>query len=647
MATQSLYRRYRPRRFSELKGQDHIVRALRDAVRSGREGQAYLFSGPRGTGKTSSARILAKVLNCEAPEDGEPCCACGSCLAVEQGTSYDVHELDAASNNGVDAIRDLVEKASLGTPGRHKVYILDEAHMLSKAASAALLKTLEEPPSHVVFVLATTDPQKISDTIRSRTQHLQFHLLPADTLGEHVRWVASDAGLELSEQAIDAVIAQGAGSARDTLSALELMAATGGDVTDHLDLSPILRALTDSEPGVALTAVAEAVRAGYEPRSIAESLIAHLRDCFLALMAPDLVMLPRQRVDEIVAVAEEIGVATIVRAIERLGSALMELRHAPDPRVVLEVALVHLTHPHAGEDLGAVVSRLERLEQAVRTGGLSASRAPGSSSPDSGSHDTGQIARPRLPPAKVNPETGKAVVGGRARATSPARVSDEGPTPTPSSAPAPFSEVPSASPPEAAATPQESSQPVPTARPEPPASSTHTGLSPEDIWENSVRPNLKPFVRALYSAGSFTRHDVAADRSGDWHFSVPNPQHGDKCEEHRAAVEAALTAAWGATVRVVINVGGSQRGGRDTTGPIPRPALSEPGDAANSAPPQGRSGATADSGSGRSDVDHGQIEEDEIDLNDLVDAPPESVLSPVDRLAQAFPGAELIDDPDR
>ena len=187
MAYQSLYRRYRPRRFGELRGQDHVVRALRNAVRDDRVGHAYLFSGPRGTGKTSSARILAKVLNCERPVDGEPCCECASCLAVEAGTSYDVHELDAASNNGVDAMRDLIDKAMLGTPGRHKVYILDEVHMLSKAAEAALLKTLEEPPSHVVFVLATTDPQKVSPTIVSRTQHLQFHLLPMDELEEHVR----------------------------------------------------------------------------------------------------------------------------------------------------------------------------------------------------------------------------------------------------------------------------------------------------------------------------------------------------------------------------------------------------------------------------------------------------------------------------
>ena len=248
MATPSLYRRYRPRRFAELKGQDHVVRALRDAVAGGREGQAYLFSGPRGTGKTSSARILAKVLNCANPVDGEPCCECDSCLAVERGTSYDVHELDAASNNGVDAMRDLIEKAALGTPGRHKVYILDEVHMLSKAAEAALLKTLEEPPPHVVFVLATTDPQKVSDTIRSRAQHLRFHLLPADTLAEHVRWVVADAGLDLDEAAIDAALAQGAGSARDTLSALELIANAGGASADAPSFDEFVDALSEHDP---------------------------------------------------------------------------------------------------------------------------------------------------------------------------------------------------------------------------------------------------------------------------------------------------------------------------------------------------------------------------------------------------------------
>ena len=288
---------------------------------------------PRGTGKTSSARILAKVLNCERPVDGEPCCECASCLAVEQGTSFDVHELDAASNNGVGNIRDLIERASLGTPGRHKVYILDEVHMLSPGAEAALLKTLEEPPPHVVFVLATTDPQKVRDTIRSRTQHLRFHLLPADELAEHVRWVAADAGLDVDDAAIDAALDQGGGSARDTLSALELIANAGGSIDEAVPVDELVQAMIDHDPGHALTAMAHAVNAGHEPRAIVDALVRHLRNGFLSLMAPELVQLATHQVDDLAGWAQRLGPAALVRGIERFGEILVELRHAPDPRV--------------------------------------------------------------------------------------------------------------------------------------------------------------------------------------------------------------------------------------------------------------------------------------------------------------------------
>src|SRR5437899_7916567 len=215
MAYQSLYRRYRPQRFSELRGQDHVSRTLRNAVRENKVTHAYLFSGPRGTGKTSSARILAKALNCAQPTDGEPCGVCESCVEVTNGTSLDVHELDAASNNGVEAMRDLVARAALGTPGRWKVYIVDEVHMLSAAASNALLAPPEAPPAHVVFVLATTDPHKVLPTIRSRTQHFEFRLLPPDLLVEHLTWVAADAGLDVPSEDIALVARRGNGSARD------------------------------------------------------------------------------------------------------------------------------------------------------------------------------------------------------------------------------------------------------------------------------------------------------------------------------------------------------------------------------------------------------------------------------------------------
>jgi len=211
-----------------MRGQEHVVRALRNAVRDDRVGHAYLLSGPRGTGKTTAARVLAKVLNCANPVDGEPDGTCDSCLAIEAGTSFDLHELDAASNNKVDDIRDLLSKVALGTPGRTKVYLLDEVHMLTSGAENALLKTLEEPPDHVVFILATTEPHKVVSTIRSRTQELDLTLIPADQMTELVREIIADADLDVDEAAIGHVVKAGGGSARDTLSELDKVVSAGG-----------------------------------------------------------------------------------------------------------------------------------------------------------------------------------------------------------------------------------------------------------------------------------------------------------------------------------------------------------------------------------------------------------------------------------
>ena len=395
MAVQSLYRRYRPRRFDELKGQEHVVRALQNAVINHREGQAYLFSGPRGTGKTSTARILAKVLNCEEPENGEPCGICNSCGAIDSGNSYDVLELDAASNNGVENMRDLIERSSLGNPGRHRVFILDEVHMLSKPAEAALLKTLEEPPPHVVFVLATTDPQKVSETIRSRTQHLQFHLLPMHDLDEHVRWVIKDANLKVSEAAIAQVLTQGGGSARDTLSALELVAAGGGEADEQLSPDEFVEAIIDRDPGRALGATAAAIQRGADPRMLAEEIVRQLRECFLSLMAPDLVQLPEQRKTLVADQARRMGASTVVRAIEVLGEILIEMRHAPDARLLIEVALVKLTSVNNANDNSSLIARIERLEAGI----------------------TRDASAPMVRPAPINATTGKVQLGGKATVT--------------------------------------------------------------------------------------------------------------------------------------------------------------------------------------------------------------------------------------
>ena len=395
MATQSLYRRFRPRKFSELYGQDHVVRALRNAVINGREGQAYLFSGPRGTCKTTTARILAKVLNCENPVGGEPCCECDSCKAVEVGTSYDVLELDAASNNGVQEIRDIIDAAALSSPGRHRVFILDEVHMLTRAAEAALLKTLEEPPSQVVFVLATTDPQKVSETIRSRVQHLQFHLLPIDELEKYVRFVIEKAELDVNDDSIAMVLRQGGGSARDTLSALELVAAGGGEPEDAEHVEEIVRAIIARDHGAALAAVAKAMQQGRDAHTYAEDVVRIMRDCFLSIMSPELVMLPAARVAEINSYARDLGVQRIVRVMETLGTTMVEMRHAPDARLLLEVAVVQLSSPvfdDSNENLLARISQLEEAVKQLKENGVAAA----------------------LPPPPLNPSTGRAKIGGRA-----------------------------------------------------------------------------------------------------------------------------------------------------------------------------------------------------------------------------------------
>ncbi|MEO5974777.1 MAG: DNA polymerase III subunit gamma/tau [Ilumatobacteraceae bacterium] len=518
MAIQSLYRRYRPRRFAELKGQEHVVRALRNAVINHREGQAYLFSGPRGTGKTSTARILAKVLNCEAPKDGEPCCVCASCVAIDNGLSYDVLELDAASNNGVESMRDLIERSALGNPGRHRVFILDEVHMLSKPAEAALLKTLEEPPPHVVFVLATTDPQKVSETIRSRTQHLQFHLLSMTDLEPHVRWVIADAGLKVSEEAIKYVLQQGGGSARDALSALELVAAGGGEVDEQISLDEFIEALIDHDPGRALTAVAFAVQRGADPRGLTDDIVRQLREAFLSQMAPELVQLPEQNSIVVSEQARRLGTGSVVHAIEVLGDVLIEMRHAADARLLLEVALVKLTSQVTNNDAGALLARIERLEV-----GIAAARDV-----------TGPIVRP----APVDIATGRAQLGGKAKSSSGAPTGSGGvPRPQLRSSVAKPSSTPSDD--------VVGSQP------------TDSPLGDRDVmgkW-SEVLTGLKPLVRALYSA--VQPRDCV---NGVLTVVAPNQMHSSKAQEHSEIVQDVLSRVAGRRITLAFDAPASLRG---------------------------------------------------------------------------------------
>src|SRR4051794_31189446 len=379
---QSLYRRYRSQRWSELKGQEHVSQTLRNAVREGRVAHAYLFSGPRGTGKTSSARILAKALNCANPDQGEPCGVCDSCVGITEGRSLDVVELDAASNRGVDAMRELVSRAALGTPGRWKVYIVDEVHMLTTDASTTLLKTLEEPPAHVIFVLATTEPQKVLPTIRSRTQHFEFRLLPLDLLAAHLKWVAADAGLDVPAEVIDLVARRGKGSVRDALSVLDQVAAAGGIDHHAPSVGEFVEALCDRDAGRAVAAVAERCGVGHDPRQVATDVLERLRQTLLVSVSRSLVGLPDEEVDAVETEAHRLGRAATVRAMELLGQALVDMREAPDPRVLLEVALVRLCKPELDSSPDALLERIERLERAQsKQPAAAAPPPPPSSSP--------------------------------------------------------------------------------------------------------------------------------------------------------------------------------------------------------------------------------------------------------------------------
>ncbi|HEY2812633.1 MAG TPA: DNA polymerase III subunit gamma/tau [Acidimicrobiales bacterium] len=599
MSYQSLYRRYRPRRFADVRGQDHIVTALRNAVREGRVGHAYLFSGPRGTGKTTTARILAKVLNCEAPVDGEPDLACASCLAIEAGTSFDVHELDAASNNKVDDMRELIERVAFATPGRTKLYILDEVHMLSPAASAALLKTLEEPPPGVVFVLATTDPQKVIETIRSRTQHFEFHLLPAAALEEYVKYVVDDAKLDVGPDAIDFAVRAGRGSARDTLSALEQVVAAGGVAEREMSVDDIVDALAERDTGRVLAAVADAVNAGRDPRLLAQQLVVRLRDVFLAAMKAPLDHLSdgdRVRVEGLI---ERFDRPLITRSIETLGAALTDMVEAVDQRIVLEAALVRLADVEADTSVAALLERIERLEAAVTSGGGRSSTPRASGSSASASSSSGSATPPS---------------GGGARPADAARQllreHRAGSAPNPAAA----------APPAELAEPIEPAEPSPPPPPPPSASTDTTPTASPSAgdfptrdeltlaWGDTLLAKVPRAAKPRYAGGRF----VAVDERGAV-FALPNAAHKSRCEEHRPGVEQVLTEHFGRPVPLVLVVEDA------TTSPSPAPVpASAPSD---------------------------EPVEELIDVHELEDAPPDT-RTDVDRIAAAFPGAELVQEDD-
>jgi DNA polymerase-3 subunit gamma/tau len=521
----SLYRRFRPGRFVELMGQPHVVAGLQHAVRDDRVAHAYLFSGPRGTGKTSAARILARALNCEAPKDGEPCGTCDSCVEIARGASLDVHELDAASNNGVDAMRDLVGHAALATPGRWKVYIVDEVHMLSNAAANALLKTLEEPPSHVVFVLATTDPQKVPATIRSRTQHYEFRLFGFDTLVELLRTVRDSAQLDLDEDVLALAARRGRGSARDALSALDQLAASGTVDDDRPGVAAVLDALCEEDAQAILVAATALHEAGWAPQQLAVEVVDDLRQAFLLAVAPELAAVDGAERHRLHDQASRLGLPRLVRAMELLGRAQVDMREAPDARVVLEVTLVRVARVDLDSSTAALAERVTRLEQAMAPGGPPSAGAP---------KPPVEAAPPRSPGAR--PTLGAVRKERQAAAPEPVPVVEEAPPP---------------------AVAEERVSPG-----EPPDRDTLV-----QAWGDHILRSLPPLAKALYSAGRFL-----AVEDGTAIFAVTNAPHRDRCADMQTAVEDALASYFGVRVgiRLVLDTES------DVPGGAPSPRRSAP-----------------------------------------------------------------------
>ena len=377
MTSIALYRRYRPQTFEDVLGQEHVTETIQSGIRDERIGHAYLFSGSRGTGKTSTARILAKALNCENGPTPNPCNKCDTCIAITEGSSLDVIEIDAASHGGVDDVRELRENALLAPAiARKKIYIVDEAHMVSTQGWNAFLKTVEEPPDHVIFVFATTEPHRVLPTILSRCQRFDFRRVSSAQIAEHLARVSKEEGIEADEGALQLIARSAEGGVRDALSTLDQLAAAGtvtvqdaarllGSATGDL-MFEFADALASGDTGAAVQRVAQLVEEGHDLRVFARQVVEHLRALLLTKQVPE----PGELIDateetraRLAAQADGFGSAKLLHALRAFVDAMSEMRQQAAPRLSVELAVVRVTMPEADDSAASAIARIERLER--------------------------------------------------------------------------------------------------------------------------------------------------------------------------------------------------------------------------------------------------------------------------------------------